>query len=115
MTRAGHTRIARTALRKTVEAVTAEAFRVSGRNVTAELDDDGGKLGVRVAVQLALPRLPAPQSSEPRHGGNVFEQAQSARSRIVARGLQLTGMTFGRVDIRLTAGKPPHNQERRAR
>ncbi|WP_426005204.1 hypothetical protein ACPFL9_00835 [Paenarthrobacter sp. NyZ202] len=114
MTRAGHTRIARTALRKTVEAVTAEAFRVSGRNVTAELDDDGGKLGVRVAVQLALPQLPSPQS-DPRHGGNVFEQAQSARSRIVARGLQLTGMTFGRVDIRLTAGKPPHNQERRVR
>ncbi|MCP1411324.1 hypothetical protein [Paenarthrobacter sp. A20] len=122
--RAGHTRIARTALRKTVETITARAFQVGGSNVTAELDDDSGRLGVRASVQLALPPLlgPRPDAGTTLDGkathGTVFEKAQAARTELVARSLELTGMELGRVDIRLTGSKQAqlkesHSTERR--
>ncbi|SKB96284.1 hypothetical protein SAMN05660916_03587 [Arthrobacter sp. 31Cvi3.1E] len=107
--RAGHNRLTHTAIRKTVESVTANAFRVATGNVSATLDDDAGKLGVSVSVKLALPQL-----LKPRNGGDtVFEQAQSAREQIVARGREITGLDIGRVDIRLTGGKAEQPRERR--
>lgn len=107
--RAGHNRLTHTAIRKTVESVTANAFRVATGNVSATLDDDAGKLGVSVSVKLALPQL-----LKPRNGGvTVFEQAQSAREQIVARGREITGLDIGRVDIRLTGGKAEQPRERR--
>ncbi|WP_159706370.1 hypothetical protein [Arthrobacter sp. 18067] len=106
--RAGHTRIARTALRKTVETLTARAFQVGGSNVTAELEDDSGRLGVRVSVQLALPPLLGPRKG----GVTVFEQARAARAELVARSLELTGMELGRVDIRLSGAKQAQSKER---
>ncbi|SEJ55368.1 hypothetical protein SAMN04487917_10738 [Arthrobacter sp. yr096] len=105
--RAGHTRIARTALRKTVETMTARAFGVGGSNVTADLEDDSGKLGVRLSVQLALPPLLAPRKG----AATVFDQAQAARAELVARSMELTGMELGRVDIRLTGAKPAQLKE----
>ncbi|PRB37037.1 hypothetical protein CQ020_21560 [Arthrobacter sp. MYb23] len=122
--RTGHTRIARTALRRTVETITARAFQVGGSNVTAELDDDSGRLGVKVSVQLALPPLlgPRPEAGTALDGtathGTVFEKAQAARTELVARSLELTGMELGRVDIRLTGSKQAqlresHSTERR--
>ncbi|MFJ4170691.1 hypothetical protein ACIPY3_14380 [Paenarthrobacter sp. NPDC089714] len=98
--RAGHTRITHAALRKTLEAVTAQAFHVSPGAVGAELEDDRGLLGVKVTVKLAAPPLRALQG-----GPTVFEQAQRARTAIAVRGFALTGMRLGRVDIRLTAAK----------
>lgn len=107
--RAGRNRLTHTAIRKTVESVTANAFRVATGNVSATLDDDAGKLGVSVSVKLALPQL-----LKPRNGGlTVFEQAQSAREQIVARGREITGLDIGRVDIRLTGGKAEQPRERR--
>ncbi|MET3904569.1 hypothetical protein [Paenarthrobacter sp. 4246] len=98
---AGHTRITQHALRKTLEAVTAQAFRVGAGNVAAELEDDAGKLGVRLSVKLALPPLLGPRKTT----ATVFQQAQTARTQLVSRGLELTGLEIGRVDIRLAGAK----------
>ena len=104
--RAGHTRLTHTAIRKTVESVTANAFSVAMGNVSAKLDDDAGK--------LALPQLLKPRNSAGSVGtGSVFEQAQTAREEIVARGTGITGLEIGRVDIRLTGGKAEQPKERR--
>jgi hypothetical protein len=108
--RAGHTRIARTALRKTVETLTARAFGVGGNNVTADLEDDSGRLGVRVSVQLALPPLLATREN----AVTVFERAQAARAELVARSLELTGMELGRVDIRLSGAKQAQSKEKQS-
>lgn len=107
--RAGHTRITQPALRRTVEAIAAQAFTVSSSKVAVELEDDAGKLGVRVSVQLALPPLLGPRHSS----GTVFDRARTARAEITERGLQLTGMELGRVDIRLTGAKQEHVKGRR--
>jgi hypothetical protein len=108
--RAGHTRIARSALQKTVEAITARAFRVDPHQVRAELEDDAGKLGVNLTVKMALPPLLAPRRDG---GGTVFDQAHAVRTELVARGLELTGLEFGRVDVRLMGAKPQQSKERR--
>ncbi|MFC8040998.1 hypothetical protein ACFUOZ_16720 [Paenarthrobacter sp. NPDC057355] len=107
--RIGHNRLAHAAIRKTVESVTAHAFGVETGDVSARLDDDAGRLGVNVTVKLALPPLLLRRSSPE----TVFEQAQAARKEIVARGTAITGLTIGRVDIRLTGGKPRQPKERR--
>lgn len=101
MTRAGHTRITQQAIRKTLESVTAQAFRVGAGNVAAELEDDAGKLGVKVSVKLSLPPLLRPRTTT----STVFEQARAARTQLVSRGLELTGLEIGRVDIRLAGAK----------
>ncbi|MEO3941218.1 hypothetical protein V3C41_09075 [Paenarthrobacter nicotinovorans] len=101
MTRAGHTRITQQAIRKTLESVTAQAFRVGAGNVAAELEDDAGKLGVKVSVKLSLPSLLGPRTTT----STVFEQARAARTQLVSRGLELTGLEIGRVDIRLAGAK----------
>ena len=114
MTRAGHTRIARTALQKTVEAIAARAYRVDVNSVKADLDDDSGKLGVSISVKLAMPLLQATRSSagnSPR--ATVFEKAQAVRTELVARGRELTGMELGRVDIRLLGAKTQQPKEGR--
>ena len=115
MTRAGHNRITRTALRHTIEAVAAQAFGVPRGSVAAELEDDAGRLAASVTVQLALPPLlgPRPQA-EP---ASLFDRSRAARETIMARGGELTGMGLGRVDIRLSAAKQAaksqEHQERR--
>lgn len=112
MTRPGHTRITRTALRHTIETVTAHAFGVPRRNVAAELEDDAGRLAAAVTVQLALPPLLG--SPQVLAGPSVFDRSRAARETIITRGRELTGMTMGRVDIRLSAAKPQgQHQERR--
>ena len=110
--RPGHTRITPNAIRKTLEAVTAQAFRVDAGNVAADVDDDAGRLGVRLSVRLSLPPLLGPRKAT----GTVFEQARAARTQVVSRGLELTGLEIGRVDIRLAAAKEhftEHGKERR--
>ncbi|MEV7663844.1 hypothetical protein [Paenarthrobacter sp. NPDC089316] len=107
--RAGHNRLTHAAIRKTVESVTVQAFGVEADNVSAALEDDAGKLGVSLSVKLALPALLKPQ----RQAGTIFEQARSAREEIVARGTEITGLDIGRVDIRLTGGKPEQPRQRR--
>ena len=100
MKRAGHTRITPAALRHTIETIAAHAFGVPRSDVAAVLDDDAGRLGARVSVKLALPPLLGPRQGP--DGGSVFDRSRVARTAIIARGLDLTGRTLGRVDIRLS-------------
>lgn len=104
MTRAGHNRITHAALRRTVEAITARAFGVHASGVSARLDDDSGRLGVAVSVPLVLPSLLQPRA-EP--GQSIADRSREARSAILREGLAITGMTLGRVDIRLLGGTHP--------
>lgn len=107
-TRTGHTRITYAALRKTLEAVTAQAFDVAAGAVGAELADDGGLLGVRLTVKLMPPPL------LDRHvGPTIFERAHLARGTIAEHGFALTGMRLGQVDIRLAAAKRQPQREGR--
>lgn len=102
MTRAGHTRISPAALRQTVETITAQAFGVPASRVSAKLDDDAGKLAVAVSVPLAVPSLLEPRREA---GRSIVERSRQARTTIINKGLAITGMTLGRVDIRLTGAK----------
>lgn len=113
MTRTGHTRITRTALRHTIEAVTAQAFRVPRGNVAAELEDDAGNLAAAVTVQLALPPLLGPRPDQA--PGSLFERSRTARQNILDRGQQLTGMQLSRVDIRLSGAKHQRDQQQERR
>lgn len=104
MTRPGHTRITRTALRHTIQAVSAHAFGVPRRNVTADLEDDAGRLAAAVTVRLVLPDLLGnPQDVGQ---GTLFDRSRTARAAIMALGEELTGRSIGRVDIRLSGSKP---------
>ena len=108
MTRAGHTRITQAALRHTVETITARAFGIPPSRVSAKLDDDSGKLAVAVSVPLALPSLLEPPSlleRRPGPGRSIVDRSREARTAIITEGLAITGLTLGRVDIRLTGAK----------
>ncbi|BCW73090.1 hypothetical protein [Arthrobacter sp. NicSoilB8] len=105
MTRAGYTRITPAALRHTIETIAARAFGVPGSKVTASLEDDSGRLGATVSVQLALPPLLGPRQGL--GGGTVFDRSRAARATIIARGLELTGRKLGWVDIRLGGARRP--------
>ncbi|MGP4033313.1 hypothetical protein [Pseudarthrobacter sp. 1C304] len=115
MTRPGHTRITRTALRHTIEAITAHAFGVPLRSVTADLEDDAGRLAAAVTVRLALPDLLGTRQDAGQ--GSLFDRSRTARAAITAIGQELTGRSIGRVDIRLSGSKPapaaPGYQERK--
>jgi hypothetical protein len=110
VTRAGHTRITPAALRHTIETIAAHAFGVPRSNVAAVLEDDSGRLGARVSVQLVLPPLLGPRQGL--DGGTVFDRSRAARTAIIACGLDLTGRTLGRVDIRLSGAKQPSGTAR---
>ncbi|MFF2844247.1 hypothetical protein [Paenarthrobacter sp. NPDC057981] len=113
--RIGHNRLTHAAIRKTVETVTAQAFHVATGDVSATVEDDAGKLGVKVSIRLTLPPLlkqsPTPRKPQP-GPDTVFGQARAARQEIVARGTAITGLAIGLVDIRLTGGKPERPKER---
>ncbi|MBT2250740.1 hypothetical protein JHV56_18800 [Arthrobacter sp. BHU FT2] len=101
MNRPGHTRITPAALRKTIEAVTCQAFGISPGDASASLHDDGGKLGVDLLV-----RLPAPPLLAADPGGRdrpLFERADIARLKVSFMGREVTGMEIGRINIRLGA------------
>lgn len=110
MRRAGHTRITKSALTHTAEAVAAAAFGVPRREVRVALADDGGALGITVSVPLPAPSLlqAAQDPSVVDHGGGtVFDRADRARNGIRETAQQVTGSQVGRIDIRLTGIRPP--------
>ncbi|MET3948471.1 hypothetical protein ABIB49_003196 [Arthrobacter sp. UYCu512] len=103
--RAGHTRTTSAALHHTIGAITADAFGIPPRAVTARVHDDRGHLSVTVAVALPMPSLteaarnPLAVTSS---GGTLYERAERARTDILARALAIAGTSVARVDIRLT-------------
>lgn len=117
--RQGHTRIAQAALRHAMEAVAAGAFGVRRDDVSATLQDDGGKLGVDFRVRLPPPPLTGGAIGD-QEQHSAFEHASIARLRISSMGQQVTGMECGRINIRLCgSGRPAperrvdHRQNRR--
>ena len=96
--RQGHTRIAPSALRHTIEAVAAGAFGVRRKDVSATLADHAGKLGVDLSVRLPPPPLLG-NTGQGRQ--SAFERASIARLKISSLGRQITGMDCGRISIRL--------------
>ncbi|WP_406636599.1 hypothetical protein [Pseudarthrobacter quantipunctorum] len=126
MTRRGYNRISPAALRHTLETVAAEAFGVPGKNVDADLRDDGGTLGAAISVQLPLPPLlsrgPGPAKGAVALGGTaagvtaasgtLFEQARRARDTILRRGADLSGLQMGTVDITLAGAGQPQRPSR---
>jgi hypothetical protein len=105
MTRTGHTRITPAALRHTVETIAARAFGVPRSGVAAVLEDDSGRLGATISVHLALAPLLGTGFETSGFEGSVLERSRAARTTIMARGLDLTGRTLSRVDIRLRGAK----------
>lgn len=108
--RTGHTRITKSALTHTAEAVAAAVFGVPRREVRVALADDGGSLGITVSVPLPAPSLlqVAQDPSLVEHsGGTVFDRAARARDGIRETAQQITGSQVGRIDIRLTGIRPP--------
>ncbi|MFJ6346498.1 hypothetical protein ACIQLM_13330 [Pseudarthrobacter oxydans] len=114
MTRRGYNRISPAALRHTLETVAADAFGVPGKNVEADLRDDGGTLGAAISVMLPLPPLlpPSPGAGTPAAAGTLFEQTRAARDTILRRGADLSGLLMGTVDITLTGARQPHRTSR---
>ncbi|NSX38655.1 hypothetical protein HTS88_19935 [Pseudarthrobacter oxydans] len=114
MTRRGYNRISPAALRHTLETVAADAFGVPGKNVEADLRDDGGTLGAAISVMLPLPPLlqPSPGTGTPPAAGTLFEQTRAARDTILRRGADLSGLLMGTVDITLTGARQPHRTSR---
>ena len=114
MTRRGYNRISPAALRHTLETVAADAFGVPGKNVEADLRDDGGTLGAAISVMLPLPPLlqPGPGTGTTPAGGTLFEQTRAARDTILRRGADLSGLLMGTVDITLTGARQPHRTSR---
>ncbi|MBG6192235.1 hypothetical protein IWX64_003205 [Arthrobacter sp. CAN_A212] len=108
--RTGHTRITKSALTHTAEAVAAAAFGVPRSEVRVALADDGGALGITVSAPLPAPTLlQAAQdaSAVEDGGGTVFDRAAHARNGIRETAQQVTGARVGRIDIRLTGIRPP--------
>ncbi|MEV7473752.1 hypothetical protein AB0N33_08565 [Pseudarthrobacter oxydans] len=114
MTRRGYNRISPAALRHTLETVAADAFGVPGKNVEADLRDDGGTLGAAISVMLPLPPLlqPGPGTGTAPAAGTLFEQTRAARNTILRRGADLNGLLMGTVDITLTGARQPHRTSR---
>ena len=114
MTRRGYNRISPAALRHTLETVAADAFGVPGKNVEADLRDDGGTLGAAISVMLPLPPLlqPGPGTGTAPAAGTLFEQTRAARDTILRRGADLSGLLMGTVDITLTGARQPHRTSR---
>ncbi|NOJ59904.1 hypothetical protein [Arthrobacter sp. 260] len=108
--RTGHTRITKSALTHTAEAVAAATFGVPRSEVRVVLADDDGALGITVSVPLPAPILlqAAQDPSAVEHGGGtVFDRADRARNGIRETAQQVTGSQVGRINIRLTGIRPP--------
>jgi len=99
--RAGRTRVGAKALRAVATAVTAEAMGVDTRDVSVDLVDDDGLLGVSVTTAIALPSLAGPQ----RTTTTALDRAAETQTVVRDRMLALTGSTVGTVDLRLTTAR----------
>lgn len=99
--RAGRTRVGVKALRAVATAVTAEAMGVDTRDVSVDLVDDDGLLGVSVTTAIALPSLAGPQ----RTTTTALDRAAETQTVVRDRMLALTGSTVGTVDLRLTTAR----------
>jgi hypothetical protein len=106
---AGRNRIGAKALRSVATVVTAETMGVASRDVSVELSDDDGLLGVSAVTAIALPALDAPQ----RDTAPALDRAADAQERIRDRMLELTGSSVGFVNLRLNNARITRKGSRR--
>jgi hypothetical protein len=97
----GRNRVGAKALRSVATVVTAEAMGVTARDVSVELTDDAGLLGVTAVTAIALPALDAP----PRTSPTALERAFDAQAFVRQRMLELTGSAVGTVNLRLSTAR----------
>ncbi|GAA4266249.1 hypothetical protein [Frondihabitans peucedani] len=95
----GRTQISSRAVRRIVSAVTADALSVSASDVSVELADDDGSLGVRARTPIHIRPL---GDVGRRSTGTLIERLTAAQTSIRERCLELTGSSIGRVDLQVT-------------
>lgn len=112
---AGRNRIGAKALRSVATVVTAEAMGVAARDVSIELSDDDGLLGVSAVTAIALPALDSPGSavSAPAAAPTALDRAAEAQETVRDRMFELTGSSVGFVNLRLTTARITRKGSRR--
>jgi hypothetical protein len=98
---AGRNRVGAKALRAVATVVTAEAMGVAARDVSVELSDDDGLLGVSAVTAIALRALDGHQ----RDSAPALDRAAAAQTTIRDRMLELTGSSVGFVNLRLNTAR----------
>lgn len=102
--RRGRTRVAPRALDRVAAAVAADALGVDAGQVTVDLTDHHGDLGltVRSTIRaLSLTRVRADPHTVSRTG-SILERAATAQDTIRERVSALTGSTIHQVTVRIT-------------
>jgi hypothetical protein len=129
----GRNRVSQRALRRMAEVIAAEELGVRPGDVSIELADDGGLLGVTASLPISLPSLASAdrggarvakprtarlrtterRTTEPGSSdGTVLGRAAAAQSAVRDRMLHLTGSTVGAVNLRLTAARTEGGERR---
>jgi len=107
--RSGRTRVGAKALRSVAAVVTAEAMGVTAKDVSIELSDDDGLLGIRAVTAIALPALDSAPRATPldpaARDRPALDQAAQAQDVIRDRMLELTGSSVGFVNLRLNSAR----------
>jgi hypothetical protein len=104
------------AIEKVVRAVTAEQFDVPVRTVSADLQDEAGRLdlAIRTAIRVVpLARVESDPGVVERTGGTVLERAAEGEQVIIDRVGAITGSAVAKVALRFTRAEI--RQERRVR
>ncbi|WP_375389131.1 hypothetical protein [uncultured Amnibacterium sp.] len=112
----GRTVITARAIEKVVRAVTADQFGVDSKRVSAEMNDDAGRLDLAVKTPIrvvSIGRLQDDPHSVDRSGGSITDRAERAEAVIIDRVSTITGSAVTRLALRLTGADI--KQERRVR
>jgi hypothetical protein len=94
----GRNRVSAKALSRVVSAITADSLGVAATDVSVDLADDHGLLGVKATTPIRVRPLGRDQRS-------VLDRAADTQSVIRDRMLDLTGSSVGSVSVRLTSAK----------
>ncbi len=93
----GRTDVTTRALERTVSAISAQRLGVPVREVSVELGDDRGRLGIRVAAPVRLDGLRADGEQT-----GLVSGAQDARGDIRESVTEITGRQVGDLSLRIT-------------
>jgi len=111
---AGRNRIGAKALRSVATVVTAEAMGVAARDVSVELSDDDGLLGVSAVTAIALSALDSSgTAAAPAAGPTALDRAAEAQETVRDRMFELTGSSVGFVNLRLNTARITRKGSRR--
>ncbi|MBF4577127.1 hypothetical protein [Frondihabitans sp. VKM Ac-2883] len=106
----GHVSIAPRALQRVGSAIVADELRVSHHDVRVDAHDDEGRLALRVATPLSIPRLDA--ATEAPVGG-VIGTVRSLQETVTRRVNEIAGRAVSRVDVTITGSQLEKKEELR--